>query len=294
MIPEMQTTIEICIVGYESGQYAPFWVDAARRTGASLALADNAPGSSSISALESLPEHSIPTRTLRLPHNPGFGAACNRLAETSKADWLLFLNPDANIVSFERTSLQGRTILGARQRNPAGRPIHCAGRRYGIAEEIAHSWLRYKPRDPVGSGYVSGGAMIVERTVFAEIGGFDERFFLFYEDIDFCLRASNLGIAVRVEPSWDVVHELGHATRRNWDFALTQSYLSGRYFHQKQRHLIPCYDAYVSLDSIARWGLSSVRGNRTKASAYKRLAGLAGRSFKSRSPVATERTTLDG
>ena len=56
--------------------------------------------------------------------------------------------------------------------------------------------------------YVSGAAMLIKKEVFKKIGFFDERFFLYYEDVDFCLRAQKKGFKIIVDPEAVILHSL--------------------------------------------------------------------------------------
>lgn len=62
--------------------------------------------------------------------------------------------------------------------------------------------------------YVSGCAMMVRRKVFEQVGFFDEKYFLYFEDIDFCLRAKKAGFKVVVEPDSIVVHHLSEKSKK--------------------------------------------------------------------------------
>lgn len=62
--------------------------------------------------------------------------------------------------------------------------------------------------------FVYGCAMVVRAEVFRDIGGFDERYFLYYEDIDLCLRAQEAGWRVAMAPNARVHHEGSRSTRR--------------------------------------------------------------------------------
>ena len=120
--------------------------------------------------------------------------------------------------------------------------------------------------------------MAVERTEFLKLGGFDEQFFMFYEDIDFGLRATHSGIGVHNSPQWIVEHEVGHAARKNWNSALQTSYESGRYFHTKHGSNKRAYDLYVGVDSVIRYFLCCVKGSNP---AMRRAYGALGlRAFK--------------
>jgi len=56
--------------------------------------------------------------------------------------------------------------------------------------------------------YISGCAMMIRRGVFEKIGLFDERYFLYFEDADFCLRAKKAGFKIAIEPNSIIVHYL--------------------------------------------------------------------------------------
>jgi GT2 family glycosyltransferase len=67
--------------------------------------------------------------------------------------------------------------------------------------------------DDVQLDFVYGCAMLVRADVFRTLGGLDERFFLYYEDIDFCLRARDAGWEVRMAPDAHALHEGSKSTR---------------------------------------------------------------------------------
>ncbi|MGB9911135.1 MAG: glycosyltransferase family 2 protein [Microgenomates group bacterium] len=62
--------------------------------------------------------------------------------------------------------------------------------------------------------YVSGCCMLIHRPVFEKIGFFDERYFLYFEDVDFCLRAKKAGFKITVEPKSVVTHFLKEGKRK--------------------------------------------------------------------------------
>lgn len=64
--------------------------------------------------------------------------------------------------------------------------------------------------------YVSGCAMLIRRPVFEKIGLLDEKYFLYFEDADFCLRAQKAGFQIVVEPRAVVRHRLAATTQRPW------------------------------------------------------------------------------
>lgn len=148
-------------------------------------------------------------------HNTGFGAASNAGARHGSADMILFLNPDATLLpgcmsacmgfmrepSHRRVGIVGPAIQrDDGQITPSCSPLptftRLAGRALGLHRlGWRTSYLFYAPRESGTVGQVMGAAMMVRRELFQSLNGFDERFFLYYEDVDLCARAARLGAA---------------------------------------------------------------------------------------------------
>ncbi len=153
-----------------------------------------------------------------------------------------------------------------------GRIAITSGRRRSILEEFLLRWARLRPPIPVGHGYVSGAALLVPRKVFRALGGFDEAFFMYYEDIDLCLRASAAGTPVRVEPTWLVRHSGGHAANADRATALIRSYESAAYFFAKHGGNVKLYRILCRLDADVKLALYKLVPNmRDRVPAVRQL-----------------------
>jgi GT2 family glycosyltransferase len=149
--------------------------------------------------------------------NVGFGAGCNRGARDTRADVLVFVNPDTVVQpgavnAFERAlETPNVGVVQARLRllrqpellNSSGNIVHVSGFAwpggYGDpADELA---------DPQDIPYASGAAFAIRRDVFRELGGFTEEFFLYQEDLELSWRAHLHGLRVLVLPEADVLHD---------------------------------------------------------------------------------------
>jgi GT2 family glycosyltransferase len=169
----------------------------------------------------------------------------------------------------------------------SGHPGRHWGVRYRVRDEIARSWFRRRGPSPSGRGFVSGAAMLVDRTSFERLGGFDERYFLFYEDIDLCLRANDQDIATRVDERWAVRHAGAHSTRRQFGSSLIWSYESAIRFHRRHGHSVTGYRIYLITDALLRASIRAARRDRSGAVAYLDLANRAVRDLLRRPSLPT-------
>lgn len=154
-------------------------------------------------------------RLERMPGNIGFGAACNHAARQSQAEFLVFLNPDtvprhgwleALLRGLEQADLVTAKLLhlsDPSRIDAFGNDLHISGiptcRAWG---EPATS--RSRVEDVAA---VSGACFAIRRSVFEELGGFDERLFLYYEDDDLSLRARLAGLRCMATPDAIVLHD---------------------------------------------------------------------------------------
>jgi GT2 family glycosyltransferase len=170
--------------------------------------------------------------------NGGFSAGNNRALEIADALFgpsrrYLFLNPDtrvregavARLAAF-LDSHPAAGIAGSLLEDPDGTPQACAFRFPGIASELESTICsgpvtrmleRWRvapdlPDRPSRVDWVSGASMMVKREVLETIGFLDEAYFLYYEELDFCLRASKAGFECWHVPESRVVHLVGQST----------------------------------------------------------------------------------
>jgi N-acetylglucosaminyl-diphospho-decaprenol L-rhamnosyltransferase len=172
----------------------------------------------------------FPIRVINLPENRGFGNAANEAASIARALYLGFINPDTSMLSGKMTRIPevfrkypDIGILGARLVSRDGIPEPwSAGEDVSFWQIIRNNlgipagrriWENSRPRR---AGFVSGAALFIRRDLFRELRGFDERFFLYFEDADLCLRAKRSGYRVFFFPGVTFFHEGGmsHFTER--------------------------------------------------------------------------------
>ena len=186
-----------------------------------MVVVDNASTDGSADSLE----EGVPLAVLRNRTNRGFAAACNQGAAGSRADWLLFLNPDTRLsagslapaLAFLAEPAQDRVgILGIRLVDEAGRtqrscarvptPGRILAQAAGLDRLVPglfppHFMTEWDHADSRPVDQVMGAFLLIRRSLFQELGGFDERFFVYFDDVDLCLRARRAG--------WEVLHFAG-------------------------------------------------------------------------------------
>lgn len=124
-----------------------------------------------------------------------------------------------------------------------------------------HGRNQQLPMQPVERDFLSGCAMLVRRAVFERVGIFDERFFMYYEDLDFCLRVRQAGYKLLLVPSAHLWHKVsqssGGSNSPNERYQMARS--SGLYFRKQMNwvNIVPIVG--YRLLSALRWSVRLAR-----------------------------------
>jgi len=172
------------------------------------------------------------------PHNGGYAQGNNlairpALASPQPPDYILLLNPDTvihpqavlNLVTFMEANPQVG-IGGSRLEDPDGTPQKSAfrfpswgseldqGLQLGPVSWLLSPWVIAPPvaDTACATDWVAGASMIVRRQVFEQVGYLDEAYFLYFEEVDFCLRAARQGWSCWYIPRSRVVHLVGQSS----------------------------------------------------------------------------------
>jgi GT2 family glycosyltransferase len=174
-------------------------------------------------------------RLLRNPKNVGFGRGVNQAVAACTADRILIMNPDCQLMAGAlpplmavldadpRCAVAAPRILdpdGSPQGNARGDPDMLTGL-FGRTSTLRRSLsgLEVARRNvvtadaPSNVDWVSGACMLVRREALAAVGGFDERYFMYWEDADLCRRLRDRGYTIRYVPGSTAVHQVGHSSR---------------------------------------------------------------------------------
>lgn len=236
-----------------------------------VVIVDNASTDGSVDTLPA--PAGLPLRIIRNRSNRGFAAACNQAAAVLEADYLLFLNPDTLV---EPASIPAAVAW-------LDEPAHAS---YGIAGiqlldeqgHISRSCARYPtPGSTVAkalgldrllpsrfTGYVMtewdhgqsrdvdhviGAFYLVRTSLFRSLGGFDEAFFVYLEDIDFSRRAASAGWRTRYLTETRAFHKGGGTSDQIKSRRLFYSLQSRLVYARK--HFTPLAAALVALSTLA-------------------------------------------
>ena len=223
--------------------------DLAGRTWEAIVV-DNASTDGSERLAEAFAPH---VRILRNATNVGFARGVNQGIAATGAPLVLLINPDCRLdpgatrvlqdqlEAHESCAIVGPRILdpdGAVQGSARGDPDMLTGI-FGRTGRL-REWLPFLPAarrnvvtdQAMSNGspsvvvdWLSGACMLVRRTAFDAVGGFDEGYFLYWEDADLCRRLRTRGYHVRYVPGATAVHSVGQSSR-------TAPAASVRAFHQ--------------------------------------------------------------
>jgi GT2 family glycosyltransferase len=183
--------------------------------------------------------------------NRGYSQANNAGAESASGEYLFFLNADTVIKEdffkrfIEEFKQKNFGAAGLKLKNPDGsfqlsfwnennffneiknkseeNKFRIKDNRYIADKEKEYS--RVKEVD-----WVTGAAMVMRKDVFEKVNGFDDDFFLFYEDADICKRLNDIGLKNYFYPDCDIIHYKGEN--------VNSEFQSGTYYYSKESQLL--------------------------------------------------------
>lgn len=230
-------------------------------------------------------------RLIANSQNAGFTRANNQALAVAQGQYLYLLNPDTEIVKGALPALteymdsaeNSRVgIVGPRLLNP-DQSLQSSRRRFPtfatalLESPILQQWFprnrwlsRYYMQDTSDEkvqdvDWVVGAAMLVRRSLFEQIGGLDERFFMYSEELDWCYRAKQAGWRVVYFPRAQIIHHEAKSSGQ----ALAQRDI---YFHSSKVRFFGKYHGAVESE-ILRWFLLATFSYQLLAEGAKWLVG---------------------
>jgi GT2 family glycosyltransferase len=223
-----------------------------------IIVVDNASPEQDIHTLPKLLSDNHNLRWIFLQENRGYGAGNNVAMRAASFPYLLILNPDVRLRSDELLPLVNffnfqvdAGVLGALLTNEDG----IYQRSFGTFQEtflqiildaFGSSVLNrcsfqrsrdeaLRTRQPIETDWVLGAFFCVRKNVFEQLGGFDEHYFLYYEENDWCRRIKKAGWKVFVLPEMEAIHYGSKTTQRNFEFYYRVLYES-KLFYIRQHY----------------------------------------------------------
>lgn len=174
--------------------------------------------------------YSYPIQVIKNTSPKGFGFNHNQAFNSTEDRYFCVVNPDIRLTNCPLSALIGclrdksigvvaPVVLG-----PSG-DLEDSARQFPTLQKILVKQFNRKhipdyalQGDLVDVDWVAGMFMVFDRAVFHRIGGFNERYFLYYEDVDLCARLQLAGLRVAVKPDVRVVHHAQRSSHRSFKY----------------------------------------------------------------------------
>jgi GT2 family glycosyltransferase/glycosyltransferase involved in cell wall biosynthesis len=184
--------------------------------------------------------------------NIGFGQAVNVAVRKTDGEYILLINPDSMILNDQLPRILQYiqknpkiAIVGPKIRDYSGRIQGSArkfptlltsilGRKSPITRLIPNNpvirdqfpCFYMNNKKPIKVDWVSGACMLIRRSAFEEVGGFDAKFYLYWEDADLCRRLKHHGWEIAYHPAAEVMHHVGKSSDTKLVFSILQFHKS--------------------------------------------------------------------
>lgn len=238
-----------------------------------VAVIDNASSDDSLDNIKAMQDLPFPVQIVRNALNMGFAAACNQGAEFAESEFILFLNPDTRLfpdslsktVAFMQNPDNTKIgICGIRLLDEQGN-FSTSASRFPTLSVVAGKILGLNKllpsmfpahlmasSDLLKNDYVDqviGAYFLIRKSVFIQCAGFDERFFVYFEEVDLSLRAKRLGYASYFLADVSAFHKGGGCSAQVKAGRLFYSLRSRIYYAQKH-YSKPEFVALILLTAI--------------------------------------------
>lgn len=276
-------TVSIILVNYNGAQVVIDCLRSIRDTLQTVPyeviVVDNASTDESVNGIETtFPE----VQLIRQNQNRGFGAGNNLGASIAKGKYLFLLNTDTLLICdvlphlvelMEQNPSIG--IVGPQLLNPDKSLQISTARSIGIWGEYQtlKQQLDYQKRDRERiaqefmamheADIIIGAALFIRKSLFEELAGFDETFFMYFEESDLCERARSKGWRIIYTPSVSLIHIGGYSVKKTVDRLRLEYRKSQLYYYKKHR---PIWERiilrfYLSIKFTIAWLLSQEQVN---------------------------------
>lgn len=227
----MKNLISIIIVTYNSESHISRCLKSLKnklKANFEVIIVDNNSSDQTIREISKIKE--IELKILPQDQNLGFSKANNIGVKESKGSTILFLNPDTEIEKIDSQTIVDYLsnpdigIIAPKLVMDDGKTQPSVMNIPTIMNAILEYWLsqknkysQYAPIEdkPIQVEAVYGAAMFIKRIVYEKIGGFNNKYFLYFEDIDLCRKVNEIGLKIIYYPEFIVKHSVGASSKTN-------------------------------------------------------------------------------
>jgi len=243
--------VTVIVINWNAGKRLKLCVDSilVSDPSAEVVVVDN---DSTDESLDALVEDAR-LRIIQTGENLGYGRAANVGLANTEDEVVGVMNPDLVV---DRGALDALVdylkghpevgVVGPALRDPEDRPLQTCGFRPRLSDAICRKLLlhlvfpffrfrRVRPVEPSEVDWVTGACLVGRREAFSSVDGFDEAIFMYFEDVDLCLRLKAAGWQTHYVPTASAQHVGGHSSAQAFDRMLIASDRSYRFF--TERHL---------------------------------------------------------
>jgi GT2 family glycosyltransferase len=234
-----------------------------------VVLVDNSPGDGTVEAVRArFPQVEAVTNA----QNMGFARACNQALRATTSPYVLLLNPDTEVRPGALTTLLAAmranprvAAVGPRLVYPDGRYQHSAFRRPDLTQaflgffELVPLDSRWNGRYPLPRSdtprpveHLLGACLLLRHEALRAVGLLDERFFIYFEETDWCTRAARAGWLLWQVPAATVVHHGGGTTRQVAEAMSLEFHRSQAWYYRKHYG----WPGYLALKAIVLSGVA--------------------------------------
>jgi len=222
-----------------------------------IIVVDNASQDNSVEILKK--EFGNQIKIITNVDNRGFARANNQGATLAQGKYLFFLNSDtrltSNILSYLEKIFSNQPaigILAPQLRTVDGQPQAGAHGRFPslkqiLGDKLLPSKTLTNQNEILMTDWVSGAALVIRKEIFDRIKGWDQNFFMYFEDTDLCWQARKIGFSAAIIPNISLIHVGGQSLAKNQERRRLY-YTSQDYFFRKHYSRLTFY-----LMKIIRW-----------------------------------------
>ncbi|BAY77151.1 putative glycosyltransferase [Nostoc linckia NIES-25] len=258
MNQKQSISVSIILVNYNGAEILPDCLNSIQKfidiPSYEIIVVDNA---SSDGSVELIAEKFPQVQLIKQTQNCGFGAGNNAGAKVARGEFLFLLNTDTiinyNILPHLIDLMQADSqigIIGPKLLNPDGSFQISVSPALGIkgeyeARQMHLNYLNNSERNSIEQKFqqiqevdiVVGAAFFIRSSLFHKLNGFDENFFMYFEESDLCQRAQYKGYKIIYTPHVSLIHLKGYSIQKSANAMAIEYRRSQLYFYEKHRPL---------------------------------------------------------